>query len=394
MPKCRECGASAASTARFCGMTALAAPARAAAAVPRPGTFGDEFLAPPADPAGILFEASERPILCMSVLGNEAALGGSDHGVNCFNIDTGSQTRNLYTKQYGHSEWVTCITHLPDGRILSGGMDSKLCLWDARGVRCSDLKGHGGSVSCVKAMEAGRAVSGAYDRTLRIWDTSRRQELKALPGHAGPVLDIAWGGSSKLEIARGGGRAATPLSPLLVSGSRDSTIRLWDADSGQCVRVLKGHKGHVEQVAILEGMDLILSGAQDGCLRVWDLRSELCAHTMNIHGGGAVTGIAIAPSGAVVTCGADKTVQVLDPSSDFRVLHRFTEHRDFPYSLHVAGRVAFSGDGSGALLAHDIESGRCLYGLGANRAAVRCIQALPSRLVASGDDGTAISFHF
>eukprot|EP00741_Cyanophora_paradoxa_P016177 tig00000042_g15617.t1 len=123
MPKCRERGASAASTARFCGMcgkplasagpvaaaaapaptstagplaprapaasrpapatrTALAAPARAAPAVPRPGTFGDEFLAPPADPAGILFEASERPILCMSVLGNEAALGGSDHGVN------------------------------------------------------------------------------------------------------------------------------------------------------------------------------------------------------------------------------------------------------------------------------------------------------------------------
>jgi hypothetical protein len=39
--------------------------------------------------------------------------------------------RELFSKNYGHSEWVTTCAHLTDGRLLSGGMDSKLCLWDA-----------------------------------------------------------------------------------------------------------------------------------------------------------------------------------------------------------------------------------------------------------------------
>ena len=31
-----------------------------------------------------------------------------------------------YTKQYGHTEWVTTVAHLDDGKVISGGMDSKV----------------------------------------------------------------------------------------------------------------------------------------------------------------------------------------------------------------------------------------------------------------------------
>ena len=76
---------------------------------------------------------SDRPLLCMSVNPStgEAAIGGSDHGVYTIDAYSGRMTRNLHTARYGHGEWVTCVAHVgPHGGIVSGGMDSKLCLWD------------------------------------------------------------------------------------------------------------------------------------------------------------------------------------------------------------------------------------------------------------------------
>ena len=51
--------------------------------------------------------------------------------------------RELFAKKYGHKEWVTTCKHLPDGRVLSGAMDSMLCLWEARGVKCDHIMSHG-----------------------------------------------------------------------------------------------------------------------------------------------------------------------------------------------------------------------------------------------------------
>jgi WD40 repeat protein len=66
----------------------------------------------------------------------------SDHGLKVYDIQTGRMKRELFNKKYGHREWVTTVDHLEDGRILSGGQDSKLCLWDANVVRCIDLTDH------------------------------------------------------------------------------------------------------------------------------------------------------------------------------------------------------------------------------------------------------------
>lgn len=52
-------------------------------------------------------------------------------------MSTGKPRRQLYNKRNGHSEWVTCVQHLADGRIASGGMDSKICLWNKSGTTCA-----------------------------------------------------------------------------------------------------------------------------------------------------------------------------------------------------------------------------------------------------------------
>ena len=47
-------------------------------------------------------------------------------------------------------EVISIYLTVRDGRVLSGGMDKLLCLWDAKVVKCQNLTGHNGSISKVK----------------------------------------------------------------------------------------------------------------------------------------------------------------------------------------------------------------------------------------------------
>ena len=147
-------------------------------------------------------------------------IGGTDHALYEVELASGRKSRTLYTKTFGHKEWVTCVTHAPDGRCVSGGMDSKLCLWDARGTRAVDLIGHGSSISAVAVGDGGgkpTAVSASYDKTLRLWSLAaagRDRGLGVLSGHKAPVLTLAWASGGD---GGGGGRG-------LASGDRDGVV--------------------------------------------------------------------------------------------------------------------------------------------------------------------------
>ena len=60
---------------------------------------------------------------------------------------------------------------------------------------------------------------------------------------------------------------------MLVSASRDSTIKIWDLERYQEIRTLEGHKGWVNSVAVSDDKKYIISGGYDGIVRLW------CFHT-------------------------------------------------------------------------------------------------------------------
>ena len=85
-----------------------------------------QFSKGPLDPAGTLVDLSDRPMMCMStdVARGVAVIGGSDHALYEVRLSDGALLRTLHTKRYGHAEWVTAVSHLGDGRVVSGAMDS------------------------------------------------------------------------------------------------------------------------------------------------------------------------------------------------------------------------------------------------------------------------------
>jgi WD40 repeat protein len=335
----------------------------------------------PTNAEGRMFNASDRNLLAMDVLGSMCVVGSADHGLKVFDITNGREKRNLYNKKFGHTEWVTTCVYLQDGRILSGGMDSKLCLWHASALRCDDLLGHTGSISQVD-VHGGIAVSASYDRTLRVWDCDRRTCLSTLKGHGNPVTSFAWCGS------------------LVMSGDRRGGVKMWDLESSQCIGNFETQGGQVGALGhiLSETMGhLSYVGDQSGTLTVFDIRRSGSKPVFReiLHPGGVIALAESIPSrDTIVTAGADRRMLCLDTRMDLAAVHEWTDHKDFIYSLKTFGNLVLSGAGNGWLLVHDAESGQCLYGLGANKAAVRCIAATPSKLVCAGDDGTAVVYDF
>jgi WD40 repeat protein len=81
--------------------------------------------------------------------------------------------------------------------------------------------------------------------------------LGTLEGHAGPVWSLAftWDGR------------------LLVSGSQDRTVKLWDAASGHLLTTLVGHTRGVWGVALSRDGQHVASSSQDGTAILWHAAS-------------------------------------------------------------------------------------------------------------------------
>jgi TIR domain/WD domain, G-beta repeat len=86
-----------------------------------------------------------------------------------------------------------------------------------------------------------------------------------------------------------------------VSASDYNTLRVWDLESGQTVRTLRGHTNSVEAVAVTPDGRCAVSASNDRTLRLWDLESgkEVATFTGDDHMGSC----AIAPDGHTIIAG-------------------------------------------------------------------------------------------
>ena len=67
--------------------------------------------------------------------------------------------------------------------------------------------------------------------------------------------------------------AFSPDGARIVTASRDSTARIWDARSGAELNVLRGHEDSVEECGVLPGWSPHRYSVRDNTARIWDARS-------------------------------------------------------------------------------------------------------------------------
>ncbi|KIJ90136.1 hypothetical protein K443DRAFT_53745, partial [Laccaria amethystina LaAM-08-1] len=130
-------------------------------------------------------------------------------------------------------------------------------------------------------------VSGSDDKSVRVWDASTGDELKVLKGHTNSVRSVAF----------------SPDGKQIVSGSDDKSVRVWDASTGNKLKVLKGHTDLVTSVAFSPDGKQIVFGSEDKSVQVWDAST---GNELKVSKGHTdwVTSVAFSPDGKQIVSGS------------------------------------------------------------------------------------------
>ncbi|UCE47376.1 MAG: protein kinase, partial [Phycisphaerales bacterium] len=104
--------------------------------------------------------------------------------------------------------------------------------------------------------------------------------------------------------------AFSPDGKRIISGNWDSTINVWDAETGDELRTLLGHKKCVESVAFSPDGRRIVSGSDDKTIKIWDTATGAELMTLRAHGR-SINSVAFSPDGKRIVSGSeDNTIKV------------------------------------------------------------------------------------
>jgi WD40 repeat protein len=215
-------------------------------------------------------------------------------------------------------------------RVLNEVSDPFQQTWEQRHLRdlCKrkalTLLGHTGGVYSVAISSDGqRIISGSRDGTIKVWDATTGQEKLTLKGRTRLLIN-------SVAHSNDGRR--------IVSGCEDGTVQVWDATTGQEKLTVKGHREPVYSVAFSPDGRCFASGGFDMAVKVWDAATGqekliLKGHTEHVNS------VAFSGDGRHIVSGShDRTIKVWDAD---------TGREKLTLKGHTLGvnSVVFSSDG-------------------------------------------------
>lgn len=322
------------------------------------------------------------PILCMDHNTDIVVTGSTDHGLRVYNLSDGKQTKELFNKKFGHHEWVTTCQVLDSKRIVSGGMDSLVCLWEPTGVKCKTFTDHQGSIAKIVAdKKSGVFISASYDSSVRVWNEYGKGSLSCFSGiHKGPVTNLNW------------------KSSLCVSAGKDGTCALWDINKESCISKQKWHLGQVSNIVFHSDNNsnyIVSTGQTDGIVNVFDMKTMKPIFHQPVHKR-AINFVGTTQNGLLVTGAADNTLKVLDMNKNFKEVGEL-KTTDAVFCGDICGNIVVAGCGDGNVLAYNLDTMECAWGYGVEKkGGVKCISFVPEKMkiVTGGDSGQGMELVF
>jgi WD40 repeat protein len=200
--------------------------------------------------------------------GGQIASGSFDRMIKIWSATTGKVQKTLL----GHSCPVKSVAFSPDGKqIASGSSDSTIKIWNTTtGELQKTIPGHSGQVRSVVFPPDGKQIaSGSCDRKVKLWDAVTGELQKTLIGHTRSVNTVAF----------------SPDGRYIASGSSDTMVNLWDITTGGIKKVLATRANlkrsyqfmwseEVRTLAFSSNGKTIVSGSDDSSIKIWDISME------------------------------------------------------------------------------------------------------------------------
>lgn len=290
----------------------------------------------------------------------------------------------------GHRGHVVTCLQFDDNKIVSGADDGLINVYDTRtGSLRHSLRGHDGGVWALQYVN-NTLVSGATDRTVRVWNIARGVCTHVFAGHTSTVrcLQIVM---PKLVDGR-----MEPSIPLIVTGSRDSTIRVWRLPDPERDERFRGNgvnpwfmhtlAGHSQSVRTLAAHgNRLVSGSYDNTVCIWDIEQGRLLHRMEGHTQ-KVYSVVIDPERRRCMSGSmDATVRIWDMETG-NCLKILLGHSVLVGLLGLTPNYLVSAAADASLRIWSPESGTCQHVLNGHRAAITCFQHSDD-IIISGSEG-------
>lgn len=219
--------------------------------------------------------------LAISADGQILASGSRDKTVKIWKIQTGQLLHTL-TESPGS---VVSVAISPDGQMIASGSveDKVIRVWNLRsGKLLHSLTGHSYQIwSIAFCSDSQTLISSSTDKTIRIWDVSKGQLLRTLSGNLNIVRSVAV--SPFGSTIASGNYSNKDLIGGESSTQDDATIKLWNRNTGELLRTLKGHSGTVSSLAIDPFGHIIASGSYDGTIKIWNLHTGQLLHSLDVR---------------------------------------------------------------------------------------------------------------
>jgi WD40 repeat protein len=244
------------------------------------------------------------------------------------------------------------------------------------------LTGHSSAIDSVAISSDGQTlISGSSDSTIKIWDLKTGQQRTTLTDQTYPVNNFV---------------AINPDGQTLISGSLD--LKIWDLKSGALKTSLTGHSNWVNSIVISSDGQSLISGSSDGTIKIWDLKTSSLKTTLN-EPSGAVSTVAVSAdgqtiasgSGTLLTPNSDNTIKIWDVKTG-SVKTTLSGHSEQVNSIAISpdGQTLVSGSRDNTIKIWDLKTGSLKTTLTGHGASVSSVAISPDgqMLVTGSEDNT------
>ncbi|OPB39830.1 Vegetative incompatibility protein HET-E-1 [Trichoderma guizhouense] len=233
------------------------------------------------------------------------------------------------------------------------------------------LEGHTAWVTSVAfSADHKHIASGSKDNTVKIWDAVTGVCLQTFEGHTDWVTSVIF----------------LPNSEKVVSGSVDETIKIWNAATGNCDASLEGHTGAVQSVAVLSD-NQIVSVSHDQTIKIWDILTRACIMTLKGHDE-YITSVATGTfaNGNIATGSGDATIKIWD-SSTGACVQTLKGHIAWICSVaFLNSQQVISGSDDETIKVWDIVTGECVQTLRHTDSIWSLAIVAPGHVASASDD--------
>ncbi|XP_060702024.1 WD repeat-containing protein 18 isoform X2 [Hemiscyllium ocellatum] len=181
---------------------------------------------------------------------------------------------------------VTCLAASPNGLHVAAGIGESIYLWEvSTGNLLLILNRHYQNLTCICFTDdSSHLISGGKDNLVLVWSLCSVLQVNfahvpepryVWSRHTLPVTDIHRGVGGPLSRV-----ATASLDQTVKPDLREKNFQI-DKDGSQ---IFKGHRNQVTCLSVSMDGTLLISGSQDETVRLWDIQSKQCLRTINHKG--------------------------------------------------------------------------------------------------------------